>query len=335
MALSISHPVRSPEWVLAYQGINITADISAMLLSVSYTDYLSELSSELEFVIEDHDQRWQAAWYPTLGDEISLSIGYRGEGLLPCGTFQIDQLELTGPPDTFVIRCLAAFITPAMRTFNSRGYEDQTLLGIAQSIGEKYGLAVISTPDVIDIAFQRITQKHETDLAFLKRLALEHGYDFTVRGSILVFYAQASLEAVAPVQTLTRTDLERFEFRNQTHNTYRAAEIAYQNFAIKSLIVQNAAASASIPTGDVLKLVSRCENGQHALLRAQAALHAHNLFFTEATLTMPGSIAMASGNTIGLAGFGEFDGNYLILVARHSLDRAHGYTTRLEVSHVF
>lgn len=335
MVSAISHPVRSPEWILTYQEINITADISAMVLSIGYTDYLSGLSGEVEVVIGDHDQRWQASWYPALGDELNLAIGYRDEGLLPCGNFQIDQLELSGPPDTFTVRCLAAFITPAMRTLNSVGYEDQTLLGIARVIVQKYGLAVISAPDVIDVSFGRVTQKQETDLTFLKRLAVEHGYDFTVRGSSLVFYARAALETIAPAQVVTRTDLESFEFRNRTHTTYRAAQVAYQNPTSKSLIFQSAAAIAPIPTGDVLKVASRCENGQQASLKAQAAIRAHNMFFTEASLIMPGSIAMASGSTIGLSGFGEFDGTYLILVARHRIDRAHGYTTGLEVSRVF
>jgi uncharacterized protein len=286
-------------------------------------------------VIEDHDQRWQGPWYPTLGDELNLAIGYRGEGLLPCGDFQLDQLELAGPPDTFTMRCLAAFITPAMRTRRSAGYESQTLLGIAETIGLKYGLTVSSALDVVDIAFERVTQKHETDLGFLKRLAFEHDYDFTVRGSILVFYSRTSLEKNLPPLTIARTDLESFEFRNRTHATYRSAQVAYQDLASKSLIVQSAAAVAPIRTGDVLKLVSRCENGQQALLKAQAALHAHNMSFVEASLVMPGSIAVASGNTLELVGFGEFDGVYIVLVAHHRLDRVHGYTTHLEVSRVF
>ena len=56
-----------------------------MVLSVRYTDYLSELSGEVELVVEDHDQKWQSSWYPALGDELALAIGYRNEGLLPCG----------------------------------------------------------------------------------------------------------------------------------------------------------------------------------------------------------------------------------------------------------
>jgi uncharacterized protein len=335
MATAISYPVRSPQWVLTYQGINITADISTMIVSINYLDYLSELSGEVEVVIEDHDRRWQTSWYPTLGDELNLAIGYKGEGLLPCGDFQIDQLELGGPPDTFTMRCLAAYITPAIRTRNSIGYENQTLLGIAQTIAGKYGLAVVSAPDVIDIAFQRVTQKHETDLAFLKRLALEHDYDFTVRGLLLVFYSRATLAAIPPALAVTRKDVESFEFRNRSHHTYRGAQVAYQNPSSKSLIAQSAAAIAPVSTSDILKVVARCENGQQALLMAQAALNAENLLFTDASLVMPGSILMASGNTIQISGFGEFDGPYIILVARHRLDRAHGYTTRLEVSRVF
>ncbi len=335
MVAIVSLPVRAPQWALTYQGINITADISEMVLSISYTDYLSELSGEVEVVVEDRDQKWQASWYPTLGDELTLAIGYQGEGLLSCGSFQVDQLELAGPPDTFTLRCLAAFITPAMRTRNSVGYEGETLLGIARDIAAKYGLEVISAPDVIDMAFDRVTQKYETDLAFLKRLALEHSYDFTIRGLVLVFYSRASLETVVPIQTLSRTELESFEFRNRTHTTYRGSQVTYQDPTSKSLIIQSATSAAPIATGDVLKVVSRCENGQQALLRAQAALDAQNMWFIDANLVMPGSIAIASGNTLELSGFGEFDGAYIVLIARHRLDRAHGYTTHIEVSRVF
>ncbi len=306
-----------------------------MVVSLTYTDFLTGMAGEVEIVVEDHDLRWQGSWYPALGDEVSLQIGYRGEGLLPCGEFQIDQLELTGPPDTFIARCLAAYITPAMRTRNSVGYEDQTLLGIARTIGGKHGLEVISAPEVIDIGFARVTQNHETDLEFLKRLALEYDYDFTVRGSTLVYYSRPALEVIAPIRSVNRTDVERFEFRNRSHTTYRSAEVAYRDLMSKSLIVQSAAAIAPVPTEDVLKIVSRCENGQQASLKGQAALRSHNSHFIQASLIMPGSIAMASGNTLQLTGFGEFEGIYIIVVARHRLDRIEGYTTRLELSRVF
>ena len=88
---------------------------------------------------------------------------------------------------------------------------------------------------------------------------------------------EISLEAAAPVRTLSRTELNSFEFRNRTHTTYRGSQVTYQNPTTKSLIFQSVTATAPIPTGDLLKVVSRCENGQQALLRAQAALNAQNM----------------------------------------------------------
>ena len=102
MAAAIAYPVCSPNWMLSYSGINITADISRMVLSIRYVDELGGRSGELEIELEDRDRRWQGTWFPQQGDVVSLLIGYSVEMLLPCGDFQIDDLEIEGPPDVFI-----------------------------------------------------------------------------------------------------------------------------------------------------------------------------------------------------------------------------------------
>jgi Bacteriophage probable baseplate hub protein len=334
MAAASAYPVRVPQWVLSYQGVNITADVSRMVLRISYCDYLGGLSGELDVAIEDHGKRWQGAWFPALGDRVNLAVGYQGEALLPCGDFQVDQLELGGPPDVFCLRCLAAFITPAMRTRNTAGYENQTLGQIARAIAGKYGFSVVSAPDAAELRFARVTQADETDLGFLKRLAREHDYDFTVRGTTLVFYARRALEQAPAVATVARSDTERFAFSNRSHRIYRAAEVAYQDARGKQLIAHTAQASPVPSTGDTLKLDVRSENGQQAAFRAEAALHARNRKLVQARLVLPGSAALAAGVNVALCGFGGFDGTYLIDAARHRLDHARGYTTELEARRV-
>lgn len=335
MASALPVSVRSPEWLLSYQGVDITAEIASMVERITYTDCLSEFSGEVEVVVADPQRKWQGVWYPALGERVNLAIGYRNEGVQPCGDFQIDQLELSGPPDTFTIRCLAAFITPPMRTRNSLGYENQTLLGIVRTVAGKYGLAVMTAPDDIDLVFQRVTQKYESDLAFLKRLANEHGFDFTVRGSRLVFYSRTTLEAASSVWTLTRQEVESYHFGIRTHSTYTASQVTHHDLNTKSLITQSTDSVGPIATDDILKLVTRCENGQQAFFKASAALQRSNVTLVQASVTMPGSVAMAAGNAIELSGFGQFDGKYLITVAQHRIQRSRGYTTRLEVSRVF
>jgi Bacteriophage probable baseplate hub protein len=334
MAESIAYPLQAPQWVLNYQGVNITGDVSPMVLWISYADHLGGLSGELDIAMEDRDKRWQGPWFPALGDRVNLAIGYQGGALVQCGDFEVDQLELGGPPDVFCLRCLAAFITPAMRTRNTTGYENQTLGQIARVIAGRYGLSVSSAPDAAELRFARVTQADETDLGFLKRLAREHDYDFTVRGTTLVFYARQALEQAPAVTTVGRSDTERFAFSSHTHRIYRAADVTYQDARGKQLIAHGAQASPAPSTGDTLKLAVRCENDQQAAFRAEAALHGYNRKLVQARLTLPGSPALAAGLNITLSGFGSFDGTYLIDAARHRLDRARGYTTEVETRRV-
>lgn len=329
MAGAIAFPVRAPLWVLTYQGVNITANISQMVTSITYLDRLDGASGALEVELEDHEKRWQGPWQPTEGDQVNLMIGYSGNSLLPCGDFQVDELSLSGPPDLFHMRCLAAYITPAMRTPNSAGYENQTLTQIAATIASKHGLTVIGARGSVNVTFARITQRQETDLAFLRRLARAHNYEFTIRGKQLVFYSRASLEESAPTATILRGDLLHFDFRLKTHRIYKAAEVSYQFPETKQLLTQKVAATLDTPSGDTLKLAIRCENGQQATLKAMSALHAVNMVRASATFTAVGATAYAAGNNVTITGFGFNDGKYLIESARHRLERATGYTTEL------
>jgi uncharacterized protein len=305
-----------------------------MVLEIVYTDRLSGAAGEIEVELEDHERRWQGPWYPQEGDLTSLMIGYQGEPLLPCGDFQVDDLEFDLPPDTFRLRCLAAYITPAMRTRNSVAYENQTLMQIASAVAGKYNLSVVAAPGMINPAFARVTQSHESDLTFLHRLARTHDYDFTIRGEQMVFYDRAAVEARAPGVSISRSDLLRGGFRSKTHRIYKAAEVSYQDPASKQLITQTVDATPAPPTGDTLKLAVRCENGQQALLKVQSALHASNMLQTTAGLELPGNPALCAGNTATIGGFGAHDGIYLIEIARHRVSRVSGYTTEVQLRRV-
>ncbi len=331
MAANASYAVRSPQWILSYLGVNITADVSQMVLAIRYVDRLDGASGELEVDLEDSAQLWQGPWYPALGDVVGLQIGYSGEALLDCGEFQIDELELDGPPDVMRLRCLAAYITPAMRTANTVAYENVGILEIAAQIAAKYGLVMVtaSSESESDVEFARVTQRRQMDLEFLKRLAREHNFDFTIRAGQLIFYARPSLESVPAVLTIVRSDTIRFSFRNRTRRIYDGAEFSYFDPDTKQLITQSAAADSPSPTGDTLKIVARCENAQQALVKAQAALHLHNMVFVDASLEAPGTTVLVAGNNVQLSGWGALDGTYLIETARHHLARATGYSTSI------
>jgi hypothetical protein len=330
MATPASYPVRSPKWVLAYQGVNITANVSPMVTGITYCDRLTAGAGEVEVTLEDHQRLWQGSWSPQAGDRVNLSLGYDAEPLLPCGDFQVDELELSGPPDTIRLRCLEAWITPSMRTRNSVAYEGQTLSEISVSIARKYSLTVVGVANPPNASFARLTQSQETDLEFLRRISRAHGYEFTVRDTQMVFFAITALEALGSSCLLQRPDVMRFAFVDKTHEIYKAAVVSYQFPATKKLITQLRTAATPPLTGDTLKIVERCENSSQAQLKVQSRLHDMNAQQRTAQVLSPGLTTLAAGNVVTLSGFGVNEGNYLIEIARHQLTRATGYTTEIK-----
>jgi hypothetical protein len=131
------------------------------------------------------------------------------------------------------------------------------------------------------------------------------------------------------VVTITRSDAIRFSFRNRARRIYDGAKVSYFDPDTKQLITQSVSADPPSPTGDTLKIVARCENAQQALVKAEAALHLHNMLFVDASLEGPGNTVLVAGNNVQLSGWGVLDGTYLIETAQHHLARATGYSTSI------
>ncbi|ARU24881.1 alpha/beta hydrolase (plasmid) [Ralstonia solanacearum] len=336
-----------PMFVLAYDQKNITSDISPYVRAVTYTDYLSGQSDELEVELEDADGRWVRSWYPGKGDKLSLKMGYDGAPLLPCGSFEIDEIEFAQPPATVTIRALATGIKPSVRTRAGRAYENTTLAAIAQRIAKRNKLTL--TGKIRDIRIDRVTQYQERDVAFLARLARDFGYAFKIVDRKLVFTELADLRDGNAVTTLKTTDLISIRLRDKIKDVYAQAKGKYHDPKTKKLVVygvqgnqvaevgQTTAStkkhSGSSTSGDTLKLSTR---GSKAAVQAktQAALDAANLQQTSGNVAMPGNLKLVAGTTFELADCGQLSGKYLVESARHRIERSGGYTTELEVKRV-
>lgn len=339
----VPHPV----FVLSYEQKNITSDITPYVRSVTYTDYLSGQSDELEVELEDADGRWVHHWYPGKGDTLSLKIGYEGAPLLPCGAFEIDEIEFSQPPAIVAIRALATGIKKSVRTRESRPFENTTLAAIAQRIAKRNKLTL--TGKIRDIRIDRVTQYQERDVEFLTRLAREYGYAFKIIGRKLVFTELADLRDSSTVATLKATDLISIRMRDKIKDVYQEAKGKYHDPKTKKLVVYGMKGDQVTEVGqtttstkkqsghstssDTLKLSSR---GSKAAVQAktQAALEAANLQQTAGDLTVPGNPKLVAGTTFELADCGKLSGKYLVESARHRLDRGGGYVTELEVKRV-
>lgn len=325
--------VPHPKFVLEYEGRDITTDISPFILQITYSDVLQGETDSLEINLEDRDHRWKNGWFPQKGDTLRLLIGYDGQKLTSCGSFQVDEVELNGPPDTISLRAMAAGVKEALRTDNTVAYENKSFEEIAKEIAKKHGYKLtgkVSTAKRKRRA-KRVTQRKETDLAFLKRLGEAEGVIFTVKDGQLVWHDQDELDAAGSVIVIDRSDMTRFTFRAKTSQVYKACQVSYHDPNTKQLITHTYKADG-VTTGDTLKLNTRCESKDDAIIKAAAALRNQNGKQVEGSITLSGNPRLVAGSNVDVTGLGVLDGTYQVVKARQSLERGRGYATELDLS---
>ncbi|MDR0440140.1 MAG: Cro/Cl family transcriptional regulator [Candidatus Accumulibacter sp.] len=327
--------VSTPRLVVIYEGRNITANVTPSLIEIEYTDCMEGESDSLSITLEDADRRWREAWYPQFGDTVSVELGYADAPLLPCGDFEVDEIEIDGPPDTIRIKALAAGIKRSVRTRNGRAYENTTLGSIAKTIAQRNKLTLEGSIEPVKI--ERVTQVYENDLTFLKRVADAYGYSFTVRGKKLCFFKRTERKAAAPTIVIRRCDVTTYRFRDKVHGVVAACAVNYfdpQTKQTKQAAVNDPQAQGNAHSADALKLNTRAENEQQARLQADAALDKANEDQTGGTLTLPGQVKLMSGVNVRLADFGALDGKYTITRASHRVSRNSGYGTDVDLKRV-
>lgn len=331
---TLARPVDVPQVVVLYANKDISADIAPALLSLSYTDYVEGESDSLEIVMADPEKRWQNAWYPQHGDTLAAQFGYVGQPLLQCGTFEIDTIELSGTPDVVTIKALAAGVKRSIRTRNGRAYEKTTLKEIAANIAKRNRLTLQGTIEAITINY--VAQAFESDLAFLKRVAGEYGYAFSIRGALLTLFKRSELKAAQSVLQLSRADLLSYHFTDKVHSIAADARSVYHDPRAKKVRVhhtQDAISKTNRTSSDTLNLRIRAETDQQAQLKTEAMLARKNEDQTEATFNLYGNVRAVSGINADLAGFGVLDGRYAIQQATHRISSS-GYTTDIETKRV-
>jgi len=323
--------VRRPVFFLEYEQKDITAYITPFVISVSYADNEHGKSDEIDIQIEDRQHLWKSSWYPTKGDVLTLRIGYENERLLPCGAFELDEIEISSPPDVISLKGLGTNIKKALRQDNTNAYENKTLRQIADEIAEKHSLKLVG--EIKEIRVKRITQKQEGDLSFLKRIAEDYGHVFKITDNKLVFYEMEKLESANTIFVLNRKDMTSFSLRDKTHELYKACVVSYHEPKGKRLITHTVRAD-NITKGDTLKINERCENKEQAIAKAKAALSRKNGLQTEGTVTVIGNPKLGAGSNLEITGLYTLNGKYHIKSSKHTIDRSVGYKTELEVKRV-
>lgn len=322
----------SPAFALSYSGKAITDSIAPLLLSLTYTDKTDGEADEIEVELADPVGNFRRLWYPQKGAKLLALMGWP-DALLSCGEFELDEVTQAGPPTTVIMRGLAAGFGKAMRTKRSKAHENQTLRQIAERIAKEHGLTV--TGDIRPVTIERATQRASRDLKFLKKIALEYGHVFSVRGKKLVFTDVYALEGARSVLTLNEEDLTSYSFTDKLSQTYTAAEVSYHNPKDRKHVRGYAKSDRTDTASDTLKIHKKAETQTQAEAQAKAALHRKNSRATELTATFPGNPLAIAGVVVRVGEWaGTVAGLYYLVTSTHRLSRSDGYGTSITAKRI-
>lgn len=227
---------------VVYNNKDISSDISPYLISIKYTDNTEQKVDEVQLELENVDAFWENEWYPEKGAKLTLDIGR--EAMLPCGDFEVDEIQINSFADVVTIKAVSAGITTSTRSKKSKAYEEQSLKQIVQDVASANGFTVEGT--IKDITFKRITQNRESDITFLRRLSEKFGYYFSIRGTKLVFTEMYELVSGKSVRSIDRTDCMSYSITDKSAKVFRKANVSSYNPVKKEVVTYNVS-----PTGAV------------------------------------------------------------------------------------
>lgn len=311
---------------------NVTEDLSKYLSSVSYTDHEEGFSDEVSFTFDNSTGLFSEDWYPTAGTTIQLFIGYEDKQV-DCGLFQVDEVVLTGLPDVAEIKAMAAGVTQALRTRNSKAFEALNLKQIAQFYCNKHGLELVDTSSMLSqINLDRKTQKDETDLSFLSNLAKEYGFIFSIKGKKLIFISYYDLDNQPSIKEIDKTEIGNYSLTEKTYDTYASSLISVKNPKKGKVVESTSNAELVSYAGDVFKVYGSAPNKQIAEAKAKAGLWNKNKFKQSGSLSnLEGDPDLVAGVNFDLTGVGLGSGKYHITTSTHTVTGNDSYTTSIEI----
>jgi hypothetical protein len=330
----------TPQVRIIYNGRDITADLTPYLMRVSYTDRLTGEADALDVEMAETDavkSRWLAEWYPDKGMEIAAEIGYAGQPLVKCGAFDVDEIEVETPPMTIRIRALATGISRAVRTRIGRKYENTTLAAILDEIAKRIGAT--RKGDVENIQIDRATQYQETDWAFAVRLAREYGYALKPTDNNETLAVMKLGDDAWPVRRLAPADLTRLSYRDRITDVPSRTELRHHDASTGQLVIYDVTNGKMIPVehvaaADTKKRHVRAKTPEQAQAIAEAEQARHEIDKTSLEVQLPGDPLLVAGAAVDVTGWSRLDGRYLIIEARHEIDRSSGYTTALQLKRI-
>ncbi|OKH88091.1 contractile injection system protein, VgrG/Pvc8 family [Thalassospira sp. TSL5-1] len=216
----------TPAYQIIADNIDVTATLAKYLNSLRIVDKTGIEADECEIELCAPEE---TIHLPRRGVRLQVLIGYDGN-LVDKGTFIVDQVGESGPPDRITISGCSADFQGAFKVQREESYSDKTLGEILTTIAKRQNLIPAIEDGLSAIVISHIDQTNESDLNFLTRLGKDYDAIATVKAGRLLFtpvgYTKTISGIALPTAKISRSDnvSHRFEIsdRESTYTGVRA-----------------------------------------------------------------------------------------------------------------
>lgn len=328
---------------------DISEDISKYFLHLSYADNISNTADDITLTLEDRALLWSEDWFPEEGSMLDITIHRynwknlsEGEIELPLGKFEIDEIEVTGFPSTVQIKAVSVLGNSTLRGVRkNRTWEKISVWKCADDICKENGIELFwdcaENPNL-----DHVEQADESDLAFLQKICKDNGRSLKVTPEKIIIFDDDKYEQNDPVifclkpgaqdkneKGLAQLDLlTGYTLKAKTRDIYWKCKVKYQRGKDKK-VIEGEFAAPDKTEGRILYVGDQVADTAEAERLAKKKLRDANKEEFKGTIATLGDFNLVAGLVIQMAGFGKFDGNYVILKASHEIGES--YTTSIEV----
>ncbi|MFV8628576.1 phage late control D family protein [Ralstonia pseudosolanacearum] len=229
-AMLTSDTEPKPIYRLKVGSKDITGRFQGRLIGLTLTDNPGFEADQLDIELNDSDGLLEL---PAKGVRLALSIGWADTGVVDKGTFKVDELEHTGPPDRLTIRARSVELDGGLTTRRDNSYAGKTVGAIVQAIATRNKLTSMVSKKLSGQVIAHVDQTGESDANFLTRLAREFDAIATVKNGTLLFIPAGeptSGSGIAlPKVTITRDAGDTHTFLVADRENYNGVKAYYQD----------------------------------------------------------------------------------------------------------
>ncbi len=201
--------------IISIAGTDVSQQLYSQLKKVIYRQTYADTFDSLTIQFVDPDEILINTFKITPGIQVSFSIktvNWRFPGdsqLVSMGSFIVDEVQSSLPPDLFVMKCICATAVGFAKYSNLTRTWGGTLLSIGQQIATESGLTLQGNPasvltDLGNVPVTPQIQSNCSDLVFFSELCRRYFYSTKIQSNTLWVFNEMSLDGQAPSFTIVK-----------------------------------------------------------------------------------------------------------------------------------